>query len=830
MQQLLINAAQSDELRVAIVDQNKNQLIDLDIEQCGYEQKKSNIYKGKISSIEPSLGAVFVDYGVEKHGFLPIKDISKEYFLSNEPIHANMDIKKILKVGQELVVQVDKEERGNKGAALSTFISLAGSYLVLMPNNPRAGGISRRIEGEDREILRASLDGVNVPEGMSVIIRTAGVGRSSEELNWDLQFLLRYWEAIKQAAIAKPGPYLIHQESDVVIRAVRDYLKHNISEIIIDDESTFNRVQNYISQVRPDYVDRLRLYDNPLPLFSQYRIEQQIEQAFQREVHLPSGGSLVIDHTEALVAIDINSARATKGGNIEETAFNTNMEAAVEIPRQLRIRDIGGLVVIDFIDMLSTSNQRAVEDKIREAVKQDRARIQFSKISRFGLLEMSRQRLNASLNKSTQVTCSQCHGSGSIRSVESLTLAILRLIEEESIKAGSAALQVQLPLDNATYLLNEKRDTLNSIQAQTETQIIIIPNPQLHSPNYHLKLIKDEHGKNTLSYKQSKIPKAESSFKRAARRPTKQSTPAINDFLKETKGRAPTKKTGDNSLIKRIWDTIFGLNADELTTPTPAKSQPKRTISPHKRNKATGSRSNSSRDKSEPKDAATTSNQRNSNRRGKRGGRKTNSATTQNDKTQTSRRRPTKNKATTKKEAQPAATKSNSRKPRKTNTAKKNAQSPASSTPNSTQSDTQSAAKPVTKTESNTKPADKDIKSVQVSTTTQPTDTKAVTNKTNAPEAATNKTNTPEAATKANQTGLTQVKTKSAATTAPTTSSPTKAKDTPKPTADTTPKPSNKSTAATRAKPEDYMPSNTSGGGMKQIKTKKMPADKEDNA
>ena len=660
MRKLLINATQSDELRVAIVDQQKHMLVDLDIEQPGNEQKKSNIYKGKISSIERSLGAVFVDYGSDKHGFLPIKDISKEYFLTNDPISHDMDISKVLKTGQELVVQIDKEERGNKGAALTTFISLAGSYLVLMPNNPRAGGISRRIEGDDRQQLRSALEGVNVPEGMGIIIRTAGVGRSAEELNWDMEVLLRYWDAIKKAAIAKPGPYLIHQESDVVIRAVRDYLKQDISEIIVDEPNTFDRVKNYISQVRPDYTDHLKLYDSQLPLFSQYRIEQQIEHAFQREVRLPSGGSLVIDHSEALVAIDINSARATKGGNIEETAFNTNMEAAVEIPRQLRIRDIGGLVVIDFIDMISNSNQRAVEDKVRDAVKQDRARIQIGKISRFGLLEMSRQRINASLNKSTQVPCTHCHGRGTIRSVESLTLAILRLIEEESVKAGSANIQVQLPMDCATFLLNEKRDTLNKIQAQTGTQIVIIPNPHLQSPHYNLKLVKDEHGKNTLSYKQVKLPKAEGGPKRTSKSTLSTDAPAIDQFLNQSTSTKPprSKRQAENSLIKRIWDTIFGLN--EEPTPPPArttktKQSPRKSTGstagrkkqPAKRaSKSTEKKENTNTSKAKTGEKSTTS------RRGNRAGRAA-SQTSQATTKPAVKRRPANKKKTTPSSSKP---------------------------------------------------------------------------------------------------------------------------------------------------------------------------------
>lgn len=624
---ILINATQQDELRVAIVNE-KNQLIDLDIEQPGSAQKKANIYKGKISSIEPSLGAVFVDYGCEKHGFLPIKDISRESVPSGTDLSSDTDIRKALKIGQELVIQVEKEERGNKGAALSTFLSLAGSYLVLMPNNPRGGGISRRIEGDEREHLKSVLDKLSVPEGMSVIARTAGIGKTAEEMQWDLDILLQYWYAIKEAAIARPGPYLIHQESDVVIRAIRDYLRQDTAEIIIDDKQTYDRVYAHMEQVRPHFLSHLKLYQNTLPLFNHYHIEQQIENAFEREVILPSGATLVFDHTEALVAIDINSARATKGSNIEETAFNTNLEAAREIPRQLRIRDIGGLVMIDFIDMLSISNQRAVEDCIREHTKQDRARIQVGKISRFGILEMSRQRLNPSLNKNTQISCPSCHGRGTVRSVESLSLSVLRLIEEQSIKAGSAQIQVQLPLDHATYILNEKRHVLNEIQAKSQTEIVIIPNTHLATPQYQLKLIKDEHSKNTLSFKQVKIPKAESVNKKRQKIPTQ--VPAINQYLSTSiNSKHPkAKKSSGDGLIKRIWDALFGANEPVLPPKkeTQAQRRPKQT---NKKNSKTSQRSDESRQ--QHKEASRHSNSsrpenqggRSTSRRGSRGGKST---------------------------------------------------------------------------------------------------------------------------------------------------------------------------------------------------------------
>ena len=569
MERMLINATQEDELRVALVDNGT--LLDLDIEYPGSDQIKSNIYKGRISSIEPSLGAVFVDYGRERHGFLPLKEISKEYFISDPGGNmSDIDIRKVVKLNQQIVVQVEKEERGNKGAALTTFISLAGSYLVLMPNNPRGGGISRRIEGEQRDQLRAIIDGLTVPDNMSVIIRTAGIDKSKEELEWDLTILLNYWNAIVkavQAAAEQPGAHLIHQESDVIIRAIRDYLRHNIHEIIVDDPNTFERAKNYIARVKPDFADRIKLYTNTMPLFSCFQVEQQIEAAYQREINLPSGGSIVIDHTEALVSIDINSARSTKGGNIEETALNTNLEAADEIARQMRIRDIGGLIVIDFIDMLSNSNQRKVEDRMRHALRHDRARIQVSRISRFGLLEMSRQRLNASLSRSSQITCSKCEGRGTVRSIESLSLSILRLIEERAVKASNAQIQLQLPLDMCTFMINERGASLFRIQQEHKTQVILLPNEQLTTPHYILKTMKDEPTKQTPTYKLAKSPRTESPSKRRQKRIPGHDKPFVNAFLDDNalKTHAPKR---NNNLIKRLWDTIFGVNSDMGTHAT----------------------------------------------------------------------------------------------------------------------------------------------------------------------------------------------------------------------------------------------------------------------
>lgn len=432
MKRMLINATQEEEIRVALVDGQK--LYDLDIESPGHEQKKANIYKGKITRVEPSLEAAFVDYGAERHGFLPLKEISREYFPAGYSFDGRPNIKEVVKEGQEVIIQIDKEERGQKGAALTTFISLAGSYLVLMPNNPRAGGISRRIEGDERQELKDSLGQLEMPDGMGLIVRTAGVGKSYEELDYDLKALLKHWSAITEEAQKRAAPFLIHQESNVVFRAIRDYLRRDVGEILIDSQKIFEEAKVYIQQFRPDFAHRVKMYQGEVPLFMHYQIENQIETAFRREVRLPSGGSIVIDSTEALTAIDINSSKATKGGDIEETAFNTNLEAADEIARQLRLRDLGGLIVIDFIDMTPVRHQREVENRLKDAVKQDRARVQIGRISRFGLLEMSRQRLRPSLGESAGHVCPRCHGRGTIRSVESSALSILRLIEEEAIK------------------------------------------------------------------------------------------------------------------------------------------------------------------------------------------------------------------------------------------------------------------------------------------------------------------------------------------------------------------------------------------------------------
>ncbi len=509
MKRMLINATQQEELRVALVDGQR--LYDLDIESPGHEQKKANIYKGKITRIEPSLEAAFVDYGAERHGFLPLKEIAREYFPSNYSSHGRPNIKDVLREGQEVIVQVDKEERGNKGAALTTFISLAGSYLVLMPNNPRAGGISRRIEGDDRTELKEALSSLQLPDGMGLIVRTAGVGKSAEALQWDLSFRLKHWEAIKKAAEGRPAPFLIHQESNVIVRAFRDYLRPDIGEILIDNPKVLDLAREHIAALgRPDFSSKIKLYSGEIPLFSHYQIESQIESAFQREVRLPSGGSIVIDTTEALTAIDINSARATRGGDIEETAFNTNLEAADEIARQLRLRDLGGLIVIDFIDMTPVRHQREVENRLRDAVRQDRARIQIGRISRFGLLEMSRQRLSPSLGESSHHVCPRCNGTGTIRDNESLALSILRLIEEEALKENTKEVHAIVPVRVASYLLNEKRESVSAIEKrQGGVKAIIVPNDEMQTPHYSVLRVRKGEETSTLSYLLPKLHEEE---------------------------------------------------------------------------------------------------------------------------------------------------------------------------------------------------------------------------------------------------------------------------------------------------------------------------------
>ena len=542
MKRMLINATQKEELRVALVDGQR--LYDLDIESPGHESKKANIYKGRITRIEPSLEAAFVDYGAERHGFLPLKEIAREYFPEGYTYQGRPSIKEVLTEGQEVIVQVEKEERGSKGAALTTFISLAGSYLVLMPNNPRAGGISRRIEGDERTQLKAALSTLELPQGMGLIVRTAGVGKSAEELEWDLNVLLNHWNAIKDASNDNPAPFLIHQESNVIVRAIRDYLRRDIGEILIDSNTIFERAKQHIQLIRPDFLHRVKKYDGEVPLFSHYQIESQIESAFQREVRLPSGGSIVIDPTEALTSIDINSSRATKGGDIEETALNTNLEAADEIARQLRLRDLGGLVVIDFIDMTPVRHQREVESRLREAVRMDRARVQIGRISRFGLLEMSRQRLSPSLAEASHHICPRCTGTGVVRDNESLALSVLRLIEEEALKDNSVQVLAVVPVAIASYLLNEKRRSVNHIEKSQKVKITIVPNSDMETPHFEVIRIRDGEEQDLLSYlvpkKLEALKEAESKEPSEAEiKPKKLEEPALKGFAAPAQS-APT--------------------------------------------------------------------------------------------------------------------------------------------------------------------------------------------------------------------------------------------------------------------------------------------------
>src|SRR5664279_4053191 len=535
MKRMLVNAVQQEELRVALVDGQK--LYDLSIEIPSREQKKSNIYKARISRVEPSLEAAFVDYGAQRHGFLPLKEISREYFRA-QPQGARLNIRELVTEGQELLVQVEKEERGNKGAALTTFISLAGRFLVLMPNNPRAGGVSRRIEGEERDQMRDIMNQLVVPESMGAIVRTAGVGRTGPELQWDLDNLKTQWEAIAEAAQSRGAPFLVYQEGDAVTRALRDYLTDDIGEILVDDDGAFQKGLEYMQRFMPnDTQRRLKLYVDDIPLFTRYQIESQIESAYAHKVQLPSGGSLVIDYTEALVSIDINSARSTRGADIETTACNTNLEAAEEIARQLRIRDIGGLIVIDFIDMESTKNQRDVEDRLRDAMKMDRARIQIGRLSRFGLLEMSRQRLRPSLGESSHVVCPRCNGIGSIRSVESLALSILRLIGEDARKDRTSRIIVQVPVDVATYLINEKREWLRTVEDMAHVDIVLVPNPHIQTPEYSIRRLRDDEAAlpehNQVSYQMPAPPQIADPTLSADKKPASE-PPAVAAIMPAT--------------------------------------------------------------------------------------------------------------------------------------------------------------------------------------------------------------------------------------------------------------------------------------------------------
>ena len=576
MKRMLINASHPEEVRVAMVDGQK--LYDLDIENRTREQKKANIYKGKITRVEPSLEAAFVDYGADRHGFLPLKEISREYFKKKSSDGGRARIQDAIKEGQEVLVQVEKEERGSKGAALTTFISLAGRYLVLMPNNPRAGGISRRIEGDERAELREAMRGLDIPEGMGAIVRTAGIGRATEELQWDLDYLLQLWNTINDEAVDAKAPHFLFQESNVIVRAIRDYLRQDVGEVIVDSEDAFNLAAAFIGTVMPDFSNKVKLYKDQIPLFNRYQIENQIETAFCREVSLPSGGSIVIDVTEAMVSVDINSARATKGGDIEETAFNTNKEAAEEVARQLRLRDVGGLIVIDFIDMLNSRHQKEVENKIRDALKIDRARVQVGRISRFGLLEMSRQRLRPSLEETMSKVCPRCKGQGTIRGTRSLALSILRLIEEEAQKEFSKEIRAIVPVSVATFLLNEKRSEISEIEGRNKINVVVLPNTQMETPHFEVVRLRtqDEDESTDFSYKLAhdlshSDPEQELE---SASAPLPISQPAVKTLVPNTpapkvepKAAAPAAKTPKKpGLLKRLWNSLFGDKETETKT------------------------------------------------------------------------------------------------------------------------------------------------------------------------------------------------------------------------------------------------------------------------
>lgn len=609
MKRMLINATQPEELRVAMVDGQK--LYDLDIENRTRIQTKASIYKGKITRVEPSLEAAFVDFGAERHGFLPLKEIAREYFYrSPSDGQGRLKIKDVVKEGTEVIVQVEKEERGTKGAALTTFISLAGRYMVLMPNNPRAGGISRRIEGEERDQLKKSIAGLEVPKGMGIIVRTAGIGKATEELDWDLQYLLTIWEAIQAATKDKPAPFLVFQESNVIVRAIRDYVRNDIGEVLIDGADAYYEASQFVEKVMPSYRDKIKHYEDEIPLFNRYQVESQIETAFQREVRLPSGGSIVIDPTEAMVAIDINSARATRGSDIEETALQTNLEAADEIARQLRLRDMGGLIVIDFIDMNSNRNQRAVENRMRDALEADRARVQVGRISRFGLLEMSRQRLRPSLGETIAQVCPRCSGQGTIRDTKSLALVILRIIQDEAQKERTAEIRTMVPVDVATYLLNEKRDTIRTIERTNGLRVLVVPNPALETPHYEVVRLRDDNAEagEMVSYdiaadtaEEESILDVEDSIPeqpKAAVQPAKLAQQAP-DRPQPTASNAVIDDTAKPGLFKRAISSLFGAAPEpEPETPPAKTSQPSRKRNERRRGGQGQNRGNARNDQS----------------------------------------------------------------------------------------------------------------------------------------------------------------------------------------------------------------------------------------
>ncbi len=619
MKRILINATQAEELRVAMV--NGQRLYDLDIEVPSREQKKANIYKGKITRIEPSLEAAFVNYGAERHGFLPFKEISKIYFSDNaNDDNGKVSIKDAVKVDQEIIVQIEKEERGNKGAALTSFISLAGRFLVAMPQNPRAGGVSRRIEGEDRDQLKKVLNELAMPEGMGVIVRTAGVGRSVEEMQWDLDYLNQVWTAIEKAAEDRSAPFLIYQESDIVVRALRDHYKNDVGEVLIDSERAYRQAYDFMSMVMPNSLNKLKKFDDKLPLFNRFQIENQIESAFSREVTLPSGGAIVIDHTEALTSIDINSARATKGSDIEETAKNTNLEAADEIARQLRIRDLGGLIVIDFIDMMQNKNQREVETRLRNAVHDDRARVQIGRISRFGLLEMSRQRLRPSLGESSQIVCPRCSGQGTIRDVESLSLAVLRLLEEESLKDNTGKILAKIPVECATYLLNEKRDKVEGIELRRKVHLVIIPDPNLETPHFHLERVKDnDTHRHESNYKKSYELTTEEEAVDLVEISSSQTPKTETAAVQRVQPPAPKPQSvqaappDSEGIIKKLFKAIFGSSPDSDET-RKVEEKKSATTNQGNRNRSNSRNRNNNRNRNNP------SRNRNSNNKNTSGG------------------------------------------------------------------------------------------------------------------------------------------------------------------------------------------------------------------
>jgi ribonuclease E len=600
MKRILFNATHPEELRLAIIDGQK--LLDLDIESAAFQQKKGNIYKGKVTRVEPSLEAAFVDYGTERQGFLPLKEISRIYFqgYDDRTPMSQVRIKDVIKEGQEFIVQVDKEERGTKGAALTTFVSLAGRYLVLMPNNPKGGGISRRIEGEERAELREAMAHLQVPDDYSLIARTAGIGRSPEELQWDLDYLIALWDAISKAAADRPAPFLIYQESNLVVRAVRDYLRQDIGEILVDNPEIHERMAKFIQQVAPQSADKLKLYKDETPLFSRFQIERQIESAFSREVRLPSGGEIVFDKTEALVTIDVNSGRATRGADIEETALNTNLEAADELARQLRLRDLGGLIVIDFIDMTPERNRREVENRLMDALRVDRARVQVGRISRFGLLEMSRQRLRPALAESSSLVCPRCEGSGHIRGVQSSALQVLRMIQEEAMKENTAAVHVHLPAETATFLLNEKRMEISAIESRLGTPVLIIPSTGFETPHYHIRRLKiDEYEAESEipSYEVELVEEEEEEELPPPGAPTPEK-PVIGPFAHAVTPPPPppppaeVKKAAEGGFFKRIFGGLLGKKEEEAAPaeakpvarpPQPQRGKPPRHGHPHHR-------------------------------------------------------------------------------------------------------------------------------------------------------------------------------------------------------------------------------------------------------